>query len=928
MPVVKVIDFGVAKAIGQQLTDKTIYTRFTQMIGTPLYMSPEQAEINALDVDIRSDVYSLGVLLYELLTGTTPFDKKRFATAAYDEIRRIIREEEPPRPSTRLSTLGATLPKVSAQRKTEPAKLSALVKGDLDWIVMKALEKDRGRRYETASAFAADVRRFLDEQPIEARPPSAAYRFRKFARRNRIALTTAALVAAALVLGTAVSAWQAVRATVAERQARASEAVAQTQTLEAKDAKDRAQQRGDELAALNAKLRRAAYLADMNLLDTAMDAGHLVRARELLDRNRPKPGEADLRRFEWYYHDGQFHRDLLTIKAHEGGVLALSYTPDGKKLLSIGRGPKPDRPNDGERAPCELKCWDATTGDPVSLPFSDLPKRGQPAVLSPDGRQFAIGYPDKVIRVWDLATGASIALEGHTGDLLWDFCFSNDGKRLISHSGPDDSDDRFVDIRSDEIKVWDLATRRAIVSLDHLPTTFSATISPDGNLVAASQADANGVRLWDATTGQELPSLTDAGVEIGCLAFSPDSQRLAFGGINAALRIWDVKTGNVLVSVQTTFQLVGRLVFSPDGRQLATPSPPGPVELWDAATGRRIRSFKAHTGKVWYVAFSPDGTRLASADGNGTVKVWDMRSDTDTVSIPQADSWQTLALLSPDGQTVLTVRDKVLRLWGAATGKPRGVTISFPLPLMDYDVTPDWKLMPVVDASNKVTIWDLTTGKAVRTIPGRAADTNRVTITPDGRFLAVSNKGGAIRLWDIDKEVEVRSMQGLKEDHFSLHFAHDGTRLLSHCPRSGAVLVLDTVTGREVLNVRFADGFRPTSMRENPTGTRLALAGYSMRSSAGEVRVLDLETGREVVPPLKGHAGTAGALAFSPDGQRLATSGIEATVRLWDLATGQETLTWNGKFFKSLQFVAGGRRLMGVAPDGMVRVWDATPVPE
>src|SRR5262245_41615118 len=162
VPVVKVIDFGVAKAVGQRLTDKTVYTRLAQMIGTPPYMSPEQAELNQLDVDTRSDVYSLGVLLYELLTGTTPFDKQRFATAAYDEIRRIIKEEEPPRPSTRLSTLGETLSKVSAQRKTEPAKLSALVKGDLDWIVMKALEKDRGRRYETATAFAADVRRFLD----------------------------------------------------------------------------------------------------------------------------------------------------------------------------------------------------------------------------------------------------------------------------------------------------------------------------------------------------------------------------------------------------------------------------------------------------------------------------------------------------------------------------------------------------------------------------------------------------------------------------------------------------------------------------------------------------------------------------------------------------------------------------------------------
>ncbi|MHC4402210.1 MAG: protein kinase domain-containing protein [Planctomycetota bacterium] len=199
-PVPKVIDFGVAKAISQRLTERTVYTRFAQMVGTPMYMSPEQAEMSGLDVDTRSDVYSLGVLLYELLTGATPFDKKRLREAAYDELLRIIREEEPPKPSTRISSLGDTASAVSAHRKTEPRKLGHLLRGDLDWIVMKALEKDRIRRYETANGFAADIRRYLDDEPVTACPPSAVYRLRKLVRRNRKAVVLGAVLALMLAV--------------------------------------------------------------------------------------------------------------------------------------------------------------------------------------------------------------------------------------------------------------------------------------------------------------------------------------------------------------------------------------------------------------------------------------------------------------------------------------------------------------------------------------------------------------------------------------------------------------------------------------------------------------------------------------------------------------------------------------------------------
>jgi serine/threonine protein kinase len=208
-PVVKVIDFGIAKALGQELTDKTLFTGFAQFLGTPLYMSPEQAGESSLDVDTRSDIYSLGVLLYELLTGATPFDKERFRKAAHDEIRRIIREEEPPKPSTRLSESKELLPSISASRHTEPAKLTRLVRGELDWIVMKALEKDRRRRYETASGLARDIEHYLNDEPVQAFPPSAMYRFRKFAGRNRGALAAVSVTAASLLLATVISVWHA-----------------------------------------------------------------------------------------------------------------------------------------------------------------------------------------------------------------------------------------------------------------------------------------------------------------------------------------------------------------------------------------------------------------------------------------------------------------------------------------------------------------------------------------------------------------------------------------------------------------------------------------------------------------------------------------------------------------------------------------------
>jgi tetratricopeptide (TPR) repeat protein/serine/threonine protein kinase len=295
-PVVKVIDFGVAKATGQRLTDKTLFTGFGALVGTPEYMSPEQAEVNNQDIDTRSDIYALGVLLYELLTGSTPLTRKRLKEAALLEVLRAIREEEPPKPSTRLSESKDSLPSISAQRQTEPAKLTKLVRGELDWIVMKALEKDRIRRYETANGFAMDIQRFLADEPVQACPPSVGYRLRKFVRRNKVALTATFLVVLSLLLGTAFSVWQAVQATEAKELADdrlASERAANAALNAAREEKDEQRLRtnrelGDALADIGrlqekVRLSRFSDTDSANQLRTTLGRAGTLATSELAD---------------------------------------------------------------------------------------------------------------------------------------------------------------------------------------------------------------------------------------------------------------------------------------------------------------------------------------------------------------------------------------------------------------------------------------------------------------------------------------------------------------------------------------------------------------------------------------------------------------------------------------------------------------------
>jgi len=318
-PIAKVIDFGVAKAIGQSLTGKTIYTRFASMIGTPAYMSPEQAEMSNVDIDTRSDIYSLGVLLYELLTGSTPFAGDRLESVGFDELRRIIREEEPPRPSARLSTLNADIAStISTNRQLEPSRLTSSVKGDLDWIVMKAIDKDRNRRYANAGALADDISRFLTEQPVAACPPSTWYRLSKFYKRNRVAITTACVVFGALLLGTAISVWQARVATLA--------------LSDVKKAKNEAEAARSELSEFSDRLKEANILLSTGRAH--LEAGRLPEAYESYTRAT----ETQPKYFHVWVERGSLHKNLgLWNEAADDYTKALNigWTINGPESMGV-----------------------------------------------------------------------------------------------------------------------------------------------------------------------------------------------------------------------------------------------------------------------------------------------------------------------------------------------------------------------------------------------------------------------------------------------------------------------------------------------------------------------------------------------------------------------------------------------------------------
>jgi WD40 repeat protein/serine/threonine protein kinase len=871
-PVPKVIDFGVAKATDQRLTEKTMFTRFGALVGTFEYMSPEQAEMNAFGVDTRSDIYSLGVLLYELLTGTTPLERTRLREAALDEMVRLIREEEAPRPSVRLSSSN-DLPKIAAARKTEPARLSKLVRGEIDWIVMKCLEKDRSRRYETANGLAQDVQRHLADEPVEACPPSARYRLRKFARKYKKALVTAAAFATLLVAGMVLSTVLAVWATSAQGEANRQRIASDEAKQEALQAKGEADKQRDEAL-------RTAYAAGMNLAQRAWEENDVVRARALLEEVPKEAGGRDLRGFEWYYLSRLCHSEMRTLGGHTRLVKSLNFSPDGQRLVSGSYDET-------------VRIWDSATGQEL---FS-LKHAGVTSVaFSPDGQRLASGSSDGTVKLWDSATGQELfSLKGHA-EGVWSVAFSPDGQRLASGSA------------DQTVRIWDSATGKELFSLKgHAGQICSVAFSPDGQRLASGSWD-NTVRLWDIMTGKELFAIKDPGGLLS-LAFGPDGQRLASGDSDKVVRIWDSVTGQELFSLKGHAEGAWSVAFSPDGQRLASGSSDGTVKLWDITTGKE--QFNLRYNLVYGEKWQTNGDQLMPVDGyNRAVKLWDSMSGKELDFLKYHRHWATSIASHPDGQRLASASmDGTVKIWDGTTDKELFSFKGHSGPASCVAFSQDGKYLVSASMDGTVMIWDSASGKVQFILKGHAGPVYSVAFCPDSRHLASGSIDGTVKIWNCATGEELFTLKGHAGPVMSVVFSPDGQRLASGS-QDKTVKIWDPLTGTPLFDLR-GHKDRVQSVAFSPDGRRLASGGDD-----ATVKIWDSSSGQELFS-LKAHALRITNVAFSPDGQQLAsTHGDLGRIILWDASIPpglQHRRAAN-------QLVAGLFRHMGLRADVLERL--------
>jgi WD40 repeat protein/serine/threonine protein kinase len=892
-PVPRIIDFGLAKTTAAAaVADQTQLTRFGIFMGTPGYMSPEQADLRVRNIDTRADVYSLGAILYVLLTGSQPFETVEQRLPPFDEWLRRLREEEPPRPSAKLAANREGLITVATARGTESRQLLGEVAGDLDWITMKALQRDREHRYGSPADLAADLRRYLQHEPVLARPPSTAYQIRKYVRRHRVAAGALLAVVLSLAAGVALTLWQARVAGVAAREAHAQELSARDQALKVRQMSAlSAEQAGDaasQLGFASTAVARLAYAVRLDP-DNSTLRSHLLQLLE----------EQDI----WWLPLGPSFRHTK--------ALAVAFSPDGSRVATGSE--------DGSAI-----IWDPSTGRQLGAVMHH-----EGSILSinfsPDGRRLITASADHTARVWDAATGQPLGPSlSHAGEVD-DAAFSHDGDRVVTAS-----DDQTA-------RVWFWRSGRLQgTPLRHRATVYSVQFSPDDARIATASKD-HTARIWDAKTGRPLTAPLQHAGEAHYAQFSPDGERLVTASKDSTAQVWDARTGRRIGKRMEHLWVVQRAHFSPDGTRIITDSWDRTARVWDARTGKPLGGPMIVPMQTRASAFSKDGRRVFTVLQDGTVRAWDGYSERPLGALVRLTASEIAdADFSVGAESLVTVaRDGTIQAWKRRLS-PKSLD-----PLRQDDafkfiaMSPDSQRAATNSSDHTATVWDLRTGRPLLPPLRHDSEVMDADFSLDGTKILTDSADQTVRVWNAATGEPLGVPMRHERELLQAQFSPDGSLVLT-ISGDGAVQLWDALSGRaHGAPLHAADAaITEATAHFSRDGARVAAAMNDAKSSVGVVRVWDVRTGNPVGAPMI-HATHVSGWSFSPDGTRIATVTLAAgaataedsrTLHLWDARTGAPLCgpIANGTvLFPPLQFTPDGTRILMGTLDGTVGSWDA-----
>lgn len=860
----KVIDFGVSKAMGASPTEMTLVTETGALIGTPQYMSPEQCAGRPDEIDTRSDVYSLGVVLYEALTGQLPYDLA--STHSY-EIPRVVREVPARWPST----------------------CDRGVRGDLETILLRVLEKDRERRYASAEHLRADLERYLNNQPIEARRDSTWYVMRKIISRHRVAAIVAA-VFLLLVTGSAVGLGVLYLRSEHHRE------LAESSKREAEAQRSRAERNHTEA-------RFQAYVARISAADLAIMADDANTALKNLEQ-----APEELRDWEWHHLMGRVDQSMATLRGHTDAVGAVSWSPDGSRLASCSTD-------------LTVRIWSVARGECLRV-LTGHTDHVFDVAYSPDGRYVASGSRDHTVRLWDADTGALHQTLRHS-ERVTAVAFSPDG-RLLAAAVP----------YHRNAVLWDLASGQQIRSLSgHVHRLSSVAFSPDGRLIATGSGVGAGggkeatIRIHETDSGRLLRVIPADTWHVSRLAFSPDGLRLAASLGGSSPKIWDLESERPPLELSGVTTETTSIRFAPKGDRLVGGSTEKLVYVWDAVTGQRVYALRGHTEAVFDVDISPDGQTIASSGNDREIRIWRFSKPHGELTLRgHAHHIHSLAF-SPDGTRIASgSRDKTLRIWDAHSGETLVVS-DHKDTVRSLVFTPDGSEIISCVLDDKIRFSNADNGKHTHVLetPFRALS---IALSPDGKHLAAGNRDGTVRLWNTATKQPEYTFDEFRDrsGDVSVAFSPDGTRLAAVLGK-GSVHVWNTAT-RELIRtlaMRHVDEqCYPTNIAFSSDGRLIAATGkFGSGSASGEVAVWDHERGK-LLPGFPRHfASPVNGAVFNPDVTRLLLYG-DRVATLLDVATGKEVYVFRGiANVTSAAFSPDGSRIVAGVGDATVRCWSA-----